>query len=368
MARSPIELGIFLPVANNGWVMATSAPPAPPTWALNRRIAEICEEIGFDFLLSQSVWRGHGGETGFWDTSLECCTTMAALAAVTERLGLVASVSPLLFPPAVAAKMLATIDEVSGGRAGINVVSGAHLAEFRQLGMLPDDFGRVRYDYATEWIELVKRLWSEASVDHRGEWFHYQDAKSGPKPRQRPHPPIVCAGTSERGMTFTLTHGTHAFIGAGSIDDLVAVSDRYQATARALGREVKRYTAFGLIPGATDAEAAERMAALAAAPDVEAIEDMHRQYLGPGAGVSMRAVAESSDVFFGDHFAGGPDAVADHIEAFAVRGRLDGVLLTFPDWEPDLWWFAAEVMPRLRARGIVRTGPAPRWGLPLDGG
>jgi alkanesulfonate monooxygenase SsuD/methylene tetrahydromethanopterin reductase-like flavin-dependent oxidoreductase (luciferase family) len=55
-----LELGVFLPVANNGWILSPSAPPAPPTFALNRAIADEAERRGYHFLLGQSVWRGHG--------------------------------------------------------------------------------------------------------------------------------------------------------------------------------------------------------------------------------------------------------------------------------------------------------------------
>ena len=156
-----LELGIFLPVTNNGWILSPSAPPAPPTFALNRSIAEEAERRGFHFLLAQSVWRGHGGVTDFWNTSLEGFTLMSALGAVTDRLGLVASVQPLLYPPPVAAKMVATADDVSGGRFGINVVAGANLTEFEQMSVLPPSWADVRYDYASEWIETVKRLWGD---------------------------------------------------------------------------------------------------------------------------------------------------------------------------------------------------------------
>ena len=201
-----LELGIFMPVANNGWILSPSADPAPPTFALNRFIAIEAERLGFEFLLAQSVWRGHGGATGFWDTSLECFTLMTALGAVTERIGLVASVQPVLYPPAVAAKMVATADEVSGGRFGINVVAGANLSEYEQMGLLPEDWGRVRYDYATEWIEAVSELWGSAGhVDTSGEWINLTDCVSNPKPI-RPTPPVFCAGSSDRGMRFAIDY------------------------------------------------------------------------------------------------------------------------------------------------------------------
>jgi pyrimidine oxygenase len=162
------EFGVFIPIANNGWIVSRTAPQYMPTFDLNRRITELAEEIGFDFVFSMCKWRGYDGETEFWNYSLDSLTLMSALAAVTRRVKIFASVQPLLMAPAVAAKMIATIDDVSGGRAGVNIVTGAYMAESGQMGLLPDGYDGFRYAYATEWIEIVKRLWSEPSVTYHG--------------------------------------------------------------------------------------------------------------------------------------------------------------------------------------------------------
>ena len=207
------ELGTFIPIANNGWIISRTAPQYMPTFDLNRRICQLSEEIGFDFVFSMSKWRGYGGDTRFWDYSLESMTLMAALATVTQKVRIYASVQPLLIPPAVAAKMTATIDDISGGRAGINIVTGSNLEETSQMGLLPADYDSYRYDYAAEWLELVNRLWTEDSVTHHGQYFHMEDCRSDPKPLRKPHPDVVCAGISEAGMRFTARHGTHSFLG-----------------------------------------------------------------------------------------------------------------------------------------------------------
>jgi len=118
----PLDLGIFLPNAKGGAIMATGSPPQYfPTWELNRKNALIAENAGFQFLLSMVKWRGFGGETGHWDYSLESFTLMAACAAVTSRIQLYASVAIPTVHPAVIAKMTATIDDISKGRFGVNI-------------------------------------------------------------------------------------------------------------------------------------------------------------------------------------------------------------------------------------------------------
>lgn len=349
-----LQLGIFLPVANNGWVLSAAADPAPPTFALNAMIAERAEAMGLHFLLAQSVWRGHGGETGFWDTSLEGFTLMAALAQRTERLGLVASVPPLLYPPGVAAKLVATLDEVSGGRAALNIVAGAHLAEYGQMGLLPDGYGDIRYDYADEWANVLTALWEQDRVTHRGRWFQLEDCVSGPPPLQRPHPPVVCAGSSERGMRFAVEHGTHAFIGANSTEELASLCARYRRraaehTARRAPLQV--FTAVNYLL-AEDAATAQRLeATYRAHPDLGAIGDLIGRYSQPDAGESLRRliVERGEHVFFGGMVVGGPAEIAAHVEQVAAAG-LDGLLCTFTDWHRGLDLFETAVLPAVRSR------------------
>ena len=80
---------------------------------------------------------GFGGKTQFWDDNLESFTLMAALAPRTKRIGIYATAATLTLPPAIVARMAATIDDISGGRFGINLVTGWQKAEYSQMGLWP---------------------------------------------------------------------------------------------------------------------------------------------------------------------------------------------------------------------------------------
>jgi hypothetical protein len=104
-----MDLGIFIPIGNNGWMMSKNSPQYMPSFRLNRTIAEKAEAYDFNFLLSMVKLRGFGGQTEFWDHNLESFTLMAGLATVTERIQLFASVALPTLPPALVARMAATI-------------------------------------------------------------------------------------------------------------------------------------------------------------------------------------------------------------------------------------------------------------------
>src|SRR6201997_657231 len=108
-----MEIGVFIPIGNNGWLLSENAPQYKPTFALNKEITLRAEKYGLDFVLSMIKLRGFGGKTEFWDHNLESFTLMAGLAAVTSRIKLFASVAVLTIPPAIAASMAVTIDSIS---------------------------------------------------------------------------------------------------------------------------------------------------------------------------------------------------------------------------------------------------------------
>lgn len=357
-----LRTGLFLPVANRNWIMAVSGPEDPATFARNLELTRWAEAMGMDFVLAQSVWRGHGGVTRFWDESLECLTVGAALAAATERIGIVSSIMPALYPPAVAAKMASTIDDISGGRFAFNLVAGANLREFEQMGVLPDDWPAVKYDYAAEWVSVVRRLWSEDRVTHHGRWFDLEECVSGPVPAGG-SVPIVCAGASASGMAFTAAHATHAFVGGPDAAAIGRLAADYKAAALALGRSLDVYTVLTLVVEETLAAGEDRLARYESEPDVEAILDHHGEYSRPVAGESLRRRAEDvPPVWFGRR----PDPVTPAllIDRFheLFEAGVDGILCSCSDWDTDLRFVERDVLPALRDRGVVPSLPGLRWG------
>src|SRR5271170_1284112 len=105
-----MQLGVFIPIGNNGWLISTTSPQYKPSFDLNRTVVEKAERFGFDFALSMIKLRGFGGRSEFWDYNLESFTLMAGLAAVTSKIRLFASTAILTLPPAIVARMATTID------------------------------------------------------------------------------------------------------------------------------------------------------------------------------------------------------------------------------------------------------------------
>src|SRR6195256_4724987 len=186
-----MDIGVFIPIGNNGWLISTTSPQYMPTFALNREIVQKAERYGLDFALSMTKLRGFGGKSGFWDHNLESFTLMAGLAAVTTRIKLYASVAVLTIPPAIVARMAATIDSIAPGRFGVNIVSGWAKGEYEQMGLWPgDEYFGYRYDYASEYVTVMRELWEKGRCDLDGKYFQMTDCVLSPRPSGKVD--IVC--------------------------------------------------------------------------------------------------------------------------------------------------------------------------------
>jgi len=356
-----LELGVFLPIGNNGFLISETAPQYPPSFEMNRQISVLAEQLGFDYVFSMSKWRGFGGSTHFWDSTLESITLMTGLAAATSRIGLIATIQPLLFPPAVAAKMAATIDDLSHGRFGINIVTGSYLDEYDQMGIMPPNYGPNRYRYAEEWLQVVKRLWTEDSVTFDGEWFHLRDCRSLPHPVQDPYPYIICAGISDEGFRFTAKEGNYSFLGGNTLEHTKQLSQRMKATAADYGRHIKTATTLLPILAESDVAAQQRWQYYQDGADHGALDTME-SYFAKQDRESAKARVERMrrDVSFaGRMIPASPATLADMIEELVVDGELDSILLLFPDYIEGLKTFNAEVTPLLQKRDLMLSAASP---------
>ena len=350
-----IELGVFMPIGNNGFLISRTAPQYAPSFALNKEIALLAESCGFDYVFSMSKWRGFGGATHFWDATLESVTLMTGLAAVTSRIGLIATIQPVLLPPAVAAKMAATIDDLSKGRLGINIVTGSLLDEYEQMGILPPEYGLNRYRYAAEWLHVVKRLWTEDSVTFDGEWFHLRDCRSGPKPVQKPHPYLVCAGASDEGFRFTAREGNCSFLSGITIEQTKQQSRRMKTIAAEYDRDIK--TATTLFPIIEESEAAAKrlLQHYQDGADTDALAALSEAYGRKNRDSAKdRILKLKQDVSYASPMlAVTPAMLAAMIEELIVDGGIDSVQMLFPDYIAGLKAFHAEVMPLLKRQDLL---------------
>ncbi len=358
-----MKFGVFLPNGSNGYLITNAIPPYLPTWQLNRDVTLEAERQGLDFVLSMMKFRGFGGETGFWDACMESFTLMASLASVTERIGLVPTTTILALHPAYVARMMATLDDVSGGRAALNIVTGWNKPEYKQMGLWRGDaYYEQRYEYALEYVEILRALWRDGRVTHQSAFFDLDDCSCLPTPEHEI--PIISAGQSTAGRRFVAQVGGHNFVMAPPerVHSLAADLDTLAADS---GREVATYALLHLVAEETDAKAEQVCADIVAGGDLGAIQTMiasaQMDTVEDGTTEQIRQSA-AQDLLGGDAeeanmaFMGIPaivgsyETVARKIDALAADPRVAGILFSWPDWVSGIRRFGERVIPLLECR------------------
>ena len=351
-----IEFGVFLPIASGGWIISKNTPPLTASYAQNREAAILADQIGLDFIMSMGKWRGFGGETDHWGTSLESVTMMAGLAECTHHAKLIATMHAGLHNPVVTAKMITTLDQISHGRAGLNIVSGSFKNEFQQMGAWDENLSHdQRYDMTQEWTTAIKRLWSESQVTSEGRYFQLNDCVSNPKPLSSPRPYLICAGQSERGMRFTVNNTDACFIGGKDEAETKKLSQMARRIADEYQTEIKVFCMCTLIIADTDEEAEALAEHYREGLDVGAVEGMMRSF---GVDVdSAKSMFERASNAFMTHTAiGCAQTCQRQLEELIRDCELDGVMLIFPDYVDGLTRFGRDIYEGLKVSLTLPKG------------
>ncbi len=229
-----MKYGFWAPVFG-GWLRNVRDENMRADWDYMSTLLRRAEEIGYDLTLIAEL--NLNDIKGVTEPALDAWSTAAAAAAVTRRLELMVAVRPNFHQPALFAKQAANIDNISGGRLALNVVSSWWADEATQYGLTFDQHDD-RYARTTEWLEVVNGLWSQERFTHEGQRYQLKDAICAPKPMRKPRPPIYAGGESETAKTMI----------AGLCDAYVMHGDEPKFIAEKIADMKARRERFGLPP------------------------------------------------------------------------------------------------------------------------
>ncbi|MBE9605248.1 NtaA/DmoA family FMN-dependent monooxygenase [Acetobacteraceae bacterium H6797] len=381
-------------------------------------MAQNLERVGFDYILiedSSYIGESFNGRGIYLNAALSVprqdpSVVAALMTQVTKRIGIVPTFGTFAYPPYLLARLVATLDQVSAGRIGWNMVTGSSDYAARNFGLpgMPDH--DLRYDMADEYIDVVKKLWASwepgalvadnqtgvfadpskvHSVDFEGKWYKVRGPlNSGPAPQGQPV--IAQAGGSPRGRQFAAGHADTIVTSVKGIAGMKAYRDDVRARAKALGRNpdhIKLLFLVDPIIGETMEEAEMKKARKAARaaerlherlahfgktlnidfstmdldkPIGELTTNGHQQSLDEfkkkaGNKTLREAMAEWNSTSLCVELLGTPDAIASQMEEAMQEVGGDGFLFSMPNVSRRT---VAEVtdglLPALQARGLVR--------------
>ena len=351
-----LKLGLFAANCSSGTAVTTVPERWDASWESNLALARMADAAGIEFLLPIARWRGYGGETDFQGRALETITWACGLLAHTADITVFGTVHAPLIHPIVAAKQMATVDHISGGRFGLNIVCGWNQDEFDMFG-LDQRAHDERYDYGQEWWDIVRRLWAGADpFDVAGRYFRLSGVRGEPGPAGGKQPIVMNAGSSEAGRIFAARNCDVLFTAMIDAErarkDLAAI----HALARSFGREIRIYTSSHVVCRPTRKEARDYHRHYAVTHADEAAVDRLMMLQG------LHAQSYPADLIsrFRTRFAGGHGSYpivgdADDVaRAFAEISALGfaGATVAMVNYLDSLPYFIEAVLPRLERLGL----------------
>ncbi len=359
--RQPLMLGLFLPLQSGAW--SPSLAPRATSWTFdyNAKCTIRAEELGFDLVFGLAQWMGkggYGGKMAFREKSTDPLMVTAGLAALTKRILLISTVHVLYgWHPLHLAKLGATIDNMSGGRWGLNVVTGYKRSEVEMFGLEPIEHDQ-RYAMANEFTSLMKRLWSEdEEITFDGSYWKMKAAFVAPKPAHG-RCILVNAASSGAGLDYATRHSDLIFItspaGADPVkacEALPAHNARIKGLAEQKGRMVKTIINPHVICRETEREARAQYQSILDHQDPVAADNFHATF-AQGDQASWKQATRDQWVIGGNvHLVGTPEQVVDQFIRLKKAG-CDGVQVNFYDFLPDLEFFGGHVLPLMHQAGL----------------
>jgi alkanesulfonate monooxygenase SsuD/methylene tetrahydromethanopterin reductase-like flavin-dependent oxidoreductase (luciferase family) len=365
--KNKLKLGFFSPNCSGGMSVTKVPERWVNSWDNNIRLAQLADEAGIEFLLPIARWIGYGGETDFHGSVLETVTWATGLLAHTKRINVFATVHTAFIHPVVAAKQLATADQLSHGRLGLNVVAGWNKPEYDAFGIALPEKHSDRYALAQEWFDVVKRIWNhEGPFDWDGNFYHLKGIYGFPRPFDGT-PPVMNAAGSGEGREFAARNADFLFAISVDLEKSKVEVDQIKERAGKLGRDTGVFTLCHVVCRPNKKEADEyyhyysqEHADWGAVDNLMRLQGMHAQSFPPEA---LRTLRDRFSAGHGTYpLVGDPDTIVRELAKIPASG-FAGTTLSFVDYVKEFPYFRDEVLPRLEKMGLrekVRNGAVAR--------
>jgi alkanesulfonate monooxygenase len=346
-----------MPVEMIGWIAPRVSSelirPSGPAFDADviAETARIHERAGFDRVL-----------IGYYSEAPDGFVVGAHAASVTERLGFLLAHRPGFVAPPLAARKLATLDQLSNGRLAVHIIAGGSDADQAKDGDWTDH--ETRYRRSQEYVSLLRRTWTEpAPFDHDGEFYRTRGTYADVRCRQQPHIPIYGGGGSDAAITALAPHVDVFMLWGEPLKDTALFMDRVRAAAAMFGRKPTFSLSTRPILAKTEGEAWDRARAILDQVSVNRGGALppQRQNVGSQRLLQAAAEAEVHDACLWTALAvatgaqgnstalvGTPETVA---QALLEYYKLGATSLLIRGYDPlrDAILYGEELIPRIRA-------------------
>ncbi|OJU56001.1 MAG: dimethyl sulfone monooxygenase SfnG [Acinetobacter sp. 39-4] len=348
---SDIHFAYWVPNVSGGLVVSNIEQRTDWGIDYNRRLAKAAEKNGFEYALTQIRFTaGYGA-----DNQHESVAFSHSILESTENLKVIAAILPGPWKPAVVAKQLATIDQLTNGRIAINIVSGWFRGEFDAIGEEWPDHDE-RYVRSEEFIRTLKGIWTQDNYSFDGKYYQFKDYTLKPKPLQQPHPEIFQGGSSRAARDMASRVSDWYFTNGNTVEGIKAQVDDIREKAKANNHHVKIGVNAFIIARDTEEEAQAVLQEIIDKANPEAVNAFgdaakeagaaSREGEGNWAKSTFEDLVQYNDGFK-TNLIGTPQQVAERIVALKAAG-VDLVLAGFLHFIEEVEYFGEKVLPLVR--------------------
>lgn len=361
------------PTTTSGAVADTNPDPLDP--AEQMALARAAEDAGLDYVFMADGYIPHGensGRIGHAEPHLYAPVFAPVIMAATQHLGVVTTVHTRYLSPAVIARIGASMDALSNGRWGWNIVPGSKIDESTLLGVGSDSDHDLRYEMAEEALDAVKALWAARGehVEFHGRFHDLSGKMIGPHIVQEPWPCLFNAGVSPRGQeliastcdfAFTPLPADHAKVSS----TVQSINDRTRAHGRS-PLEVNLAGATGMVVAPTEQEAADKYAWIQETLDMDGARDIATELMGASQTYQENyegefdEIARTLGVAHGSMvLVGTPESLAEQLLEVHRETGVRGFMLLPTTYTAQDMSLMGDIFPYLQKAGVW-TPPAER--------
>lgn len=351
----PLKLGVFATNLSNSVLVSSVPTTYEVTWPHSLAIAQQADRMGLEVIVPAARWQGYGGKLNLHGRTFETMTYAAGLLANTKKAMVFSTMHGSVVNPIMAAKAIVTLDHISNGRAGLNVVMGWNAKEMQMLGIELGEHMN-RYELGAEWIQIVDKIWQgREPFDFHGKYFDLKSVQGDPKPIQ-PRPVVVNAGVSPAGVEFSARYADFNF----TVFDNEEHATQYVRKIRQKAwdnyqRQIGMLTVCVVVCRDTEAEAKAAYQSI-----LDNADWLTTKNYVTSQGVNLDAMDESARKELLEKSAAGagsrplvgtPEQV---VEGFASikRAGIDCVLIGLIDYVEELKYFEERVLPLMKQKGL----------------
>lgn len=351
----PVKFAYWVPNVSGGLVISTIEQRTGWDVDYNVKLAQLAEEAGFDYALSQIRFTaGYGA-----DNQHESVSFSQALLAATQKLNVIAAILPGPWTPSVVAKQIATINHISKGRIAVNIVSGWFRGEFHAIGEPWLDHDE-RYRRSEEFIRALRGIWTEDDFTFKGDFYRFTNYTMKPKPLTVPE--VFQGGSSRAARDMASRVSDWYFTNGNTPEGLAAQVEDIRTKSAQTGHKVKVGVNAFAIARPTEAEARAVLDEIVAKANPDAVQGFAHEVKNAGkaspegegnwAKSSFEDLVQYNDGFR-SNLIGTPQQIAERILALKDAGA-DLVLLGFLHFQEEVEFFGKHVIPLVRQLEAAR--------------